>query len=209
MKKLFIFPYNGNGLEALDCIREEYEFIGFIDDVQEKQGIQEQGVAVFSREMLQKYKEARVLAVPGSPSTYLHRARIIQDLGLPEDRFATIIHPCARISSFAKIGYNVLIMAGVVITSNAYIENHVCILPNTVIHHDVHVGAYSLVGSNTTIAGFVNIGKNCYIGSGSKLKDHIEIGEHSLIGIGTNVIRSLPQKSKAVGNPARIIGDVP
>ena len=31
MKELLIFPYNGNGLEALDCIQGQYRFIGFID----------------------------------------------------------------------------------------------------------------------------------------------------------------------------------
>ena len=30
-KKLLIFPFNGNGLEALDCIDKNYEFIGFVD----------------------------------------------------------------------------------------------------------------------------------------------------------------------------------
>jgi hypothetical protein len=37
VKKLIIFPFNGNGIEALDCIQENtFEFIGFIDDSPEK-----------------------------------------------------------------------------------------------------------------------------------------------------------------------------
>ena len=36
-KKLVIFPYNGNGIEALDCINDdEFELIGFIDDDKNK-----------------------------------------------------------------------------------------------------------------------------------------------------------------------------
>ena len=32
-KKLVVFPFNGNGREALDCINfDEYELIGFADD---------------------------------------------------------------------------------------------------------------------------------------------------------------------------------
>lgn len=27
---LLIFPYNGNGIEALDCIGSGYQFIGFV-----------------------------------------------------------------------------------------------------------------------------------------------------------------------------------
>ena len=32
-QKLVIFPFNGNGIEALDAIDyEQFDFIGFIDD---------------------------------------------------------------------------------------------------------------------------------------------------------------------------------
>lgn len=208
MKKLIIFPYNGNALEAIDCIGQGYELIGFIDDTIEKQGKQRNGYEVFSRDILDKYREARVLAVPGSPITYLRRKEAIESLDIPPDRFATLIHPRATISSLAEIGYNVLIMAGVVITSNAIINSHICILPNSVIHHDVKIKDYSLIGANVTIAGSTLIGENCYIGSGSSLINGIEIGKNSLIGLGSNVIKSMPSNSKAVGNPARKIGEV-
>jgi sugar O-acyltransferase (sialic acid O-acetyltransferase NeuD family) len=208
MEKLLIFPYNGNGLEALDCAKDQYDVIGFIDDTQEKQGQSVLGLEVFSRDVLEQYHEVKVLAVPGSPSSYLKRKMIIAGLQLVESRFATIIHPAARVSSLSHIGYNVLIMAGVVITSNAVLGNHLCILPNTVIHHDVHIGDYTLMGSNIVIAGATRIGRNCYVGSGSNIMNGIEIGDYALIGMGTNVIRNLPANKKVVGNPARILGDV-
>jgi len=207
MNKLLIFPFNGNGLEAIDCIGDDYELIGFVDDTKEKQGM-ENGYNVFSRDAFDRYPEAKILAVPGSPATFIHRKKIIDGLGIREDRFARVIHPSARISKLSKIGYNVLLMAGVVVTSNGIIHNHICILPNTVVHHDVEIGSYSLIGSNITIAGYTKIGDNCYIGSGTKIINSITIGEKCLIGLGTNVIKSLPPNSKAVGNPGRIIGSV-
>ncbi len=203
--KLFIFPFNGNGLEALACISNEFELMGFIDDTPEKQGIHPYGFTVFDRNILSQYPDAKVLAVPGSPTSYKIRGKIISDLELSEDRFATIIHPSAHVSSLAKIGYNTLIMAGIVITSNAVIDNHVCILPNTVIHHDVKIGVYTLIGSNVSIAGNTIIENNCYIGSGSKIMNGIRIEKNTLVGLGTTVLKSLPENSKVVGNPARFI----
>lgn len=208
MKQLLIFPYNGNGLEALDCLQGQYELIGFVDDTREKQGVQAEGVEVFSREALERYKNADVLAVPGSPTTYMQRRAIIESLCLPENRFATIIHPKAQVSHLARIGYNVLIMAGVVITSNAVLGNHLCILPNTVVHHDVHIHDYTLMGANIVIAGYTTVERNCYIGSGSNVIDHITIGDFTLVGMGTNVITSFPPRQKVVGNPARSIGTI-
>jgi len=203
--KLLIFPCNGNGIEALDCIDPtEYNVIGFVDDQYSvKQGIQ--SVPVSDRSIINEHTDAYVLAVPGSPSTYLKRKEHIDSLGIEPNRFATVIHPTAVIGKQVRIGRNCLIMAGVVITSNAWIGDHVCVLPNTVIHHDVRVGDYSLIGSGVVIAGGSSIGENCYIGSGTNIINGIGIGDFSLVGIGSNVLTSCPSRSRIAGNPAHAL----
>jgi sugar O-acyltransferase (sialic acid O-acetyltransferase NeuD family) len=204
-KKLLIFPYNGNGLEALDCVGSEYECIGFIDDTPEKQGKHPLGLEVFSREVLQQYPEAYVLAVPGSPSTYLKRKQYIDSLHITKERYATVIHPKAAVSASASIGHNVLIMAGAVVTSNAVVEDHVCILPNSVIHHDSKIGSYTLIGSGVIVAGGTIIEENSYIGSGSRIINNITIGRNTLVGMGSTVLKNVLPNSKIAGTPARPI----
>ena len=203
MEQLLIFPFNGNALEALDCIDGQYELLGFIDDTPEKQGMSKWGIPVFDRTALQKYSDARVLAVPGSPASYKKRKEHIDSLEIDPARFITLVHPSANIGKFVTLGTNCLIMAGVVITSNASIGDHVCILPNTVIHHDAVIHSYTLFGCNIAVAGGTVVERNCYIGSGTNIISGITIGEFSLIGLGSNVIRSVPPQSKVAGNPAR------
>lgn len=205
MKDLLIFPFNGNGLEALSCLGSEFNFLGFVDDTPEKQGVHALGFEVFSRKILKHHPTALVLAVPGSPKSYSIRKKIIDDLGIVEERFATVVHPKASVSPFAKIGKNTLIMAGVVLTGTCVIGNHVCILPNSVVHHDSIVGDYTLIGSNVTVAGNTIIENNCYIGSGTSIINGISIGEHTMVGMGTNVIKTVAKHSKIVGNPARVL----
>jgi sugar O-acyltransferase (sialic acid O-acetyltransferase NeuD family) len=201
---LLIFPCNGNGIEALDCLGDAYRCIGFVDDSPEKQA-GAHGYRVLGRAALSERRDARVLAVPGSPASYLSRRGIIEGLELPDERFARVIHPTARVSPLAVVGWNVLVMSGVVITSNAVIGDHVLVMPNTVIHHDVVVGAWSLIGSNVTISGGTAIGENCYIGSGSSIMNGLSLGDRVLVGLGSNVIRSVPAGARVVGNPARQI----
>lgn len=205
MQDLLIFPYNGNGLEALDCLGNTYNFIGFVDDTKEKQGVNLFGHKVFDRTAFEKFPDAKVLAVPGSPTSFKERIDIIAGLCIKEERFATIIHPNASISKNAFLGINCLIYAGVVVTANAHIGNHICILPNTVIHHDTKIGDYTLIGSNCCIAGYSEIGKNCYIGSGSNIINNINIGKSVLIGLGSNVIKDVSDNSKIAGNPAKVL----
>jgi UDP-perosamine 4-acetyltransferase len=200
-EKLLIFPFNGNGIEALDCLDfEKYDFVGFVDDDVEKKSLH---FDVFPRSILDKYGELLVLAVPGSPVTYSKRECVISGLNLPAKRYARVVHPGAHIGRDVHIGYNCLIMAGVVITSNARLNNHICVLPNSVIHHDVVIGDYTLIGSNVVIAGGTTIGKNCYVGSGTNVINGVQIGDYSLVGLGSNVVKSVPGNSKMSGNPAK------
>jgi sugar O-acyltransferase (sialic acid O-acetyltransferase NeuD family) len=182
-ERLLIFPCNGNGIEALDCLGDAYRFAGFVDDAVEKQGTTRFGHPVRTRDVRS-------------------RRGVIEGLRLAEKRFARVIHPAARVSPQAAIGHNVLIMAGVVVTSDAVIGNHVCILPNTVIHHGAVVGDFCLIGSNVTIAGDAAIGDNAYVGSGSSLMNGIRIGDGALIGLGSNVIRNVAPGTTVAGNPA-------
>lgn len=203
---LLLFPFNGNALEAIDCLGSAFELVAFVDDTPAKQGVGPLSIPVVGRDALARWPQARVLAVPGSSASYLGRRATIESLQLELDRFATVVHPTARVSPLARIGRNVLIMAGAVVTSNAVIGDHVCILPNTVIHHDVAIGDWTLIGSNVTVAGATTIGENCYIGSASSLMNGLRIGDRSLVGLGSNVIRSCAADSRLVGNPARLLG---
>lgn len=207
-QRLLIFPCNGNGREAVDALGEADELVGFVDDAADKHGCGPYGFPVRGRSAFVEFADARVLAVPGAPSSYMRRREIIEGLGIAASRFATVVHPSARVSRFATIGHNVLIMAGVVITSNAVIGNHVCILPNSVVHHDTSIGDWTLIGSGVTVAGGCTVGRNCYIGSASSIINGVSIGALALVGLGATVIATVLPGVKVAGSPARQIGTV-
>jgi UDP-3-O-[3-hydroxymyristoyl] glucosamine N-acyltransferase len=140
-----------------------------------------------ARELIKKYEDAFVLAVPGSPKGYLKRKATINSLAVERSRFATIVHPSVVRAPDSVIGYNTLLMAHVVVSCGVRIGNHCIVLPNTVLAHDSSAGDYGCIGSNVSISGSVCIGSECYIGSGVKIRENIRIGERTLIGLGSNV----------------------
>ncbi|MDA8413283.1 MAG: acetyltransferase [Desulfobacteraceae bacterium] len=211
-KKLLLFPFGGNAREALLSVfamngrNTEWEVLGFIDDDQSRHGNECCGIKVLGgREILNETPDAFVLAVPGSPTSYPKRNKVIGSLNLDESRFATIIHPSVVVSPDAKIGYNTVIMPNAVISCGVTIGNHCIILPNTVISHDSIVGDYSCFGSNISISGSVRIGSSCYVGSGTKMRENVSIGDRTLVGLGSNVITNIEADVVAAGSPAKTI----
>ena len=212
-KTLLIFPFGGNAREslisvlAINRMNPEWEVLGFIDDDHAQHGKEYCGIKVLGgREQMEKYEDAFVLAVPGSPKGYLKRKATINSLAVEQSRFATIIHPSVVRAPDSVIGYNTLLMAHVVVSCGARVGNHCVVLPNTVISHDSSVGDFGCIGSNVSISGSVGIGCECYIGSGVKIREHIRVGDRALIGLGSNVISDIEKETVAVGNPARAIG---
>lgn len=203
-KKIVFFPFNGNAIEALDCLDETFEFIGFVDDAPKKIGTSYLGFKIFDRRILEN-KALKILAVPGSPTSFLQRQEIIASLKLENNRFENVVHPKAVLSKTVELGTNNLIMAGTVLTSNFKMGSHNCLLPNSVLHHDSIIGNFNLIGSSVVVAGNVRIGNNNYIGSGSKFKNGLEIGDKNLIGLGANVLKNFESFKTIYGNPAKEI----
>ena len=106
LRPLLIFPYDGNGIEAVDCLGDIYRLVGFVDDTPEKQGTGMGGHPILSRAAFGELSDSAVLAVPGSPKTYRTRRAIIEGLEVSEDRFACVIHPTSAIPSRVVSSYS-------------------------------------------------------------------------------------------------------
>ena len=212
MEDLLIFPFGGNARDALPVVAAlnrqgpRWRVLGFLDDDAQLRGAECWGHAVLGdRGLLREHGEAKVLAVPGNPDNYLRRGEIIAGLGVPPERFATLVHPGADIPPESEIGPNTLIMAGVVATTNVRIGAHCVVLPNTVLAHDVVIGEHCLIGSNVSFSGGVVVEPNAYIGTGTKIINGVRVGQGALIGLGACVIRDVEPYSVIVGNPGRLL----
>lgn len=212
MKQLLLFPFNGNAREALgvaeamNCVAPTWEILGFADDDPARAGDSMGRHRVLgTRDVLQDYPDAHVLAVPGRPDNYWNRLKLIGELGIDEERFATLIHPASSVGSQCTVSPNSVVMAGVVLTASVHLKSHVGILPNSVISHDVIVGEGTLIGACVVIAGGVHVGECCYIGSGSRILQDVIIGDAALVGLGSTILHSVPPRTVVAGNPGKLL----
>lgn len=210
MKKILILGSSGGCLDLLDLILDinmaskDYEILGFLDDnLNYLDGINYKIHGKFSD--WKKFDENILFATAiGSQFNFRSRGDIIKKLGIPGNRFPTLIHPTSIISHGAKLSQiGVIIHAFCKISINVNISEHVLILPSTVVNHDSTIGRYSILNTATNIAGSVNIGESCYIGAGSKILPHVKVGDEVLLGAGSLLTRDATSNTLYYGHPAK------
>ncbi|XP_073312902.1 serine acetyltransferase 1, chloroplastic-like [Primulina huaijiensis] len=106
--------------------------------------------------------------------------------------FAMDIHPGAKIGPGIVFDHG----TGVVIGETTVIGDNVTIL------HNVTLGGTGKVKGDR----HPKIGDGVLIGAGAKVLGNVRIGEKAKIGAGSLVLKEVPAKATAVGNPVRIVG---
>lgn len=147
-------------------------------------------------------ENAKIIIAIGSN---LIRKKIVDNLNLSDNQYATVVHKEAIISPSASIGHGSVIMPGVIVNAAATIGRHVILNTRLVIEHDCIVGDYAHVSPGAMITGGVKIGNGVHIGAGATVIPTKVIGQWSVIGAGSVVIDDVDEHSTAVGIPARTI----
>ncbi|XP_074573382.1 putative serine acetyltransferase 4 [Curcuma longa] len=107
--------------------------------------------------------------------------------------FAVDIHPAARIGAGVLLDH----ATGVVFGETAVVGDDASIL------HGVTLGGTGKEGGDR----HPKIGDGVLIGAGTQILGNVTIGEGAKIGAGSVVLKAVPPRTTAVGNPARLIGE--
>ena len=208
MKNIIILGTGGNSIDILDAINEinliskKYNCIGFLDDDTSKKGSNIFGVEVLgSVNDANNFSDAYFINGIGNSKNFINKQKIIKRILVESDRFETIIHPSASVSSFSQIGKGSVIFQNVTVCSNVDIGMHVAVLPNSIISHDVKIKNYSTIAGGVCISGNSTIGESSYIGTNSTIRENLSIGNKCLIGMSSNILNNVDNNTVYYGNP--------
>jgi sugar O-acyltransferase (sialic acid O-acetyltransferase NeuD family) len=131
------------------------------------------------------------------------RATIVESLGIPTDRWATVIDPRSAVASDAIIGPGCFVGPFATVGPGAYLGSHTVVRAGAHVSHDCRLGGFVFVGSNAVISGFCRVADGAYIAPGSTIRDHCSVGGFALVGLGSVVTKDVPDRTFVVGSPAR------
>jgi sugar O-acyltransferase (sialic acid O-acetyltransferase NeuD family) len=210
LKGLLLIGAGGFARETLELVRAvnaaspTWDVLGLLDDDPATHGRRIGGVEIVGpSEAVHDHPDALVCATVASPIDPGRRLRLAKRLGLPAERYATLVHPAAVVPGSAALGAGSILHATTVLTADVAVGAHVAVMPAVVLTHDDVVGDGVTFGAGARVAGGVTIEAGAYIGSGALIREDLVVGAGAVVGMGAVLTRSVPAGEVWAGNPAR------
>lgn len=205
MKRLAIFGASGHGKVVAEvALSASWDFVEFYDDAfPSKISLEDFTIQGGFDSLLKKADTYDGFHVAiGNNRTRLKILNKLLDLNLFCPK---IIAPTAVISSTAKLGLGVSVMANVVVNAKTIAGDGVILNTSCTVDHDCKIAAGVHISPGAHLAGDVSMGTCSLAGIGSSIIQGKVIGNDTIIGAGSVVISNIPDNVTAVGIPSEII----
>lgn len=200
-------------VEAVRAINEQYptwNLLGLLDDNPDRWGKLVGGAPVVGPvEHVHRQPWAQVVLTTGRPDMYVSRPLLAARLGIPEARYATIVHPTSTVGTTCTVGAGSVLLAHVDLTADVTVGRHVVVMPQVVLPHDARVDDFATLASGVRVGGACHVEEGAYIGAGACLREGTRVGSRALVGMGSVVLRDVPPMRKWLGSPAADAGPAP
>ncbi|MDD4927925.1 MAG: acetyltransferase [Gallionella sp.] len=206
MRALLIVGAGGHGKVVADAALEtgKWKEIIFLDDawpVKKENGHWHvYGKAGQFEHWLEKCDSA-IVAIGDNHLRMVLQSKLI-DSGF---KMATIIHPSAQVSRFARLGAGCVVCANAVVNVDSAVGEAVIINTGATVDHDCRLGDAVHIAPGTNLGGGVAVGDYSLVAIGAAVRNYVTIGREVTIGAGATVLSNIEDGVTAVGTPARPI----
>lgn len=136
------------------------------------------------------------------------RVARLESLGIPEDRWASVVHCSAAIAAGVSIGVGSFVGQNVTVQPGARIGRFASLRAGANVGHDAVVHDFAYVGPNAVLCGRAALGSGAHLGPNGVVLDSKGVGDLAVVGAGSVVTKTVAERTIVMGNPARKVGKV-
>ena len=207
-KRILILGASGHAAVVAELIQmlDEFELIGFVDDVLKGQLL---GLPIVGaiKDLAALCSDYNVQALALGIGDNFQRHAIFKEWmhALDSIEWPALVHPRALVSPSVKIGVGSQCLAFSSIGTNAQIGDACLVNTAAVVEHDGVLGPGASLGPSAVCGGNSSLGENSYLGMGALLRHGCPVGNNTVVGMGAVVTQAIPDNVLAYGNPAKVI----
>lgn len=187
--KLFVIGAGGHGRSVAEAamLSNDWHDIVFLDDAFPQQLSSGAWPIVADTQGLQGVIKPgdNVIVAIGNQAV---REQLCQKLVDTGAYLATVIHPKAWVSTGAKVGGGVAVMAGAVVGTNAMVGMGAIVNANATVDHDVVLGDFAHLGVGVQLAGGVVVGDRAWLQAGSSAGYKVNVLPDTIVAPGTALV---------------------
>ncbi len=207
MTPLVIVGAGGFGREALQLVRainevrHEFDFLGFLDDGVVEEGLLERARAqcLGTTERLADLDTSYVVAIGTSGP----RRRIDERARRHDRHPATLVHPMATMGVDVQLSEGTVVAASTHLTTNVRVGRHVQLNLDCTVGHDTIIEDFVTLYPGVHVGGGVVIESGATLGIGSVVLPGARIGRDAVVGGGAIVTGDVAPGTTVVGPSAR------
>jgi len=214
MKKVIILGGLGNGSVIANAIKHaclmgasEYECVGFLNDRTPVGELIDDfpvlgTVAEASKFCAEGYYFINtILRIDGQEE----RISMIESLGIPNDKWATFVHPSAYVAPNVKMETGVVVMPHVCISPGVHLGHNTLIMMAASVGHDTDMGEYCHVAAQACVGSYMKVGRGVHVGVNACIRENVNMADYSTLGMGAVLTKNVGEKEIWAGNPAKFL----
>lgn len=192
----------------LEDLREKWSLAGILDDDPALEG-----TAIGSALVLGPttrwvdYEDHWFVVAIGNPRV---RARVVKGMaGASSPRFATLAHARSSLSRNATVGPGCMVGPFASVSAGVSVGSHSIVNAGATIAHEANIGNFVTIAPQAAISGNVALEDGVEVGTGALIRQGVRVGRGAMVGMGAVVVSDIPANACVVGNPARLLRQLP
>jgi len=134
-----------------------------------------------------------------------YRQTLFEDLRIPEERLATVIHPLSYIAPDVRLGRGSVIMPYAMISPGVRLGKCCLVMVGASLGHNTEIGDYCHFAAQSCVGAYISIGRGVHIGLNASVRENVTIGDGATLAMGAVLLKDIGSREIWGGVPAKFL----